>query len=192
MNLEKTHKTQCGKQANITASELDLMPTTTLGKVGPKPIKSCIECDTALHDDNWYPSFILKCHYKCKNCYDIRRLENKLKKKGMGKKGLLKLYKLKSKMVYEKFPVGHVYLLKNPAWPDWVKVGKAVDAADRLNSYQTASPQRDYSVIHFVEADDRHTLEKAAHSELSQVCSDRYKEWFRVDDQTAINIVNNL
>ena len=168
------------------------MPTTTLAEVGPKPIKSCIECDTALHDDNWYPSFILKCHYKCKNCYDIRRLENKLKKRGMGKKGLLKLYKLKSKMVYEKFPVGHVYLLKNPAWPDWVKVGKAVDAVDRLNTYQTASPQRDYSVIHFVEANDRHALEKAAHSELSLVCSGKHKEWFCVDDQTAINIVNNL
>tara|TARA_B100000795_G_scaffold213388_1_gene167055 strand:- start:1268 stop:1603 length:336 start_codon:yes stop_codon:yes gene_type:complete len=110
----------------------------------------------------------------------------------MGKKGLLKLYKLKSKMVYEKFPTGHVYLLKNPAWPDWVKVGKAVDAVDRLNTYQTASPQRDYSVIHFVEANDRHALEKAAHSELSLVCSGKHKEWFCVDDQTAINIVNNL
>jgi hypothetical protein len=168
------------------------MPNTTLEGVGPKPTKSCIECDTGLHDDNWYPSFVEKRHYKCKTCYDIRRLENKLKAKGMSKRGLLKLYKLKSRMVYDKFPTGHIYVLKNPAWPDWVKVGKAVDALDRLNSYQTASPNRDYSVIHFIETQNRHAVEKAAHIKLNEACTGRHNEWFRISNDTAISILNNF
>jgi len=39
---------------------------------------------------------------------------------------------------------GYVYVITNPAWPDWVKIGMAIDAEDRLNGYQTSSPMRDY------------------------------------------------
>ena len=34
---------------------------------------------------------------------------------------------------YETCPKGEVYILKNPAWKDWYKIGKAVDAVDRLS-----------------------------------------------------------
>ena len=46
-----------------------------------------------------------------------------------------------------KAPRRQVYIITNDAWPDWVKVGKAVSADDRLNGYQTSSPFRDYGVI---------------------------------------------
>ncbi|MEK9820466.1 MAG: hypothetical protein VW443_12860, partial [Pseudomonadales bacterium] len=35
---------------------------------------------------------------------------------------------------------GYVYAIRNKAWPEWVKIGKAIDAQDRLNGYQTSSP----------------------------------------------------
>ena len=45
---------------------------------------SCITCGVYLAegiDGNWYPSFVEKRHYKCKECYDERRKENRLKQK---------------------------------------------------------------------------------------------------------------
>lgn len=45
---------------------------------------TCITCRVALIeglDGNWYPSFVGKRHYKCKECYDKRRIENKIKQK---------------------------------------------------------------------------------------------------------------
>lgn len=39
---------------------------------------------------------------------------------------------------------GYIYLVTNPAWSQWTKVGKAVNRQSRLNSYQTDSPERDY------------------------------------------------
>ena len=32
---------------------------------------------------------------------------------------------------------GEVYAIINSAWPEWVKVGKAVKSTDRLTNYQT-------------------------------------------------------
>jgi len=40
-----------------------------------------------------------------------------------------------------------VYVLVNPAFPGWCKIGMAVDAEDRLKQYQTSSPYRDYELI---------------------------------------------
>ena len=37
-------------------------------------------------------------------------------------------------------PQGQVYVITNPAWEGWVKVGMAVDAEDRAGNYQTSSP----------------------------------------------------
>ena len=33
---------------------------------------------------------------------------------------------------------GQVYIIVNPNFPEWIKVGMAVDAEDRLNNYQTS------------------------------------------------------
>ena len=46
-----------------------------------KHIKNCITCSVILDESNWYPSFVGKKHYKCKSCYDERRMENRFKKK---------------------------------------------------------------------------------------------------------------
>ena len=48
-------------------------------------------------------------------------------------------------------PQGQVYILTNPAWEGWVKVGMAVDAVDRTGNYQTSSPYRDYELGYVVE-----------------------------------------
>jgi len=40
--------------------------------------------------------------------------------------------------------LGYLYLVTNPAYPGWYKIGSAKDAETRLGQYQTASPHRDY------------------------------------------------
>ena len=89
-----------------------------------------------------------------------------------------------------KSTVGCVYVIKNPAWPEWVKVGKAVDAQDRLNSYQTSDPFRSYILHHHIEVKDRHITELQVHQELGAVSLERHNEWFRITADDAAVVLN--
>ena len=85
---------------------------------------------------------------------------------------------------------GEVYIIANDAWPEWVKVGKAVSSEDRLNGYQTSSPFRDYSVIATLTAEDRHAKEREMHKTFAHFSEERRGEWFKIDRVKAINIFN--
>jgi hypothetical protein len=85
---------------------------------------------------------------------------------------------------------GEVYVIVNDAWPEWVKVGKASIAEDRLNGYQTSSPFRDYSIIATLTAEDRHVKEKEMHKAFTHFADERRGEWFKIDRIKAINIFN--
>ena len=103
---------------------------------------------------------------------------------------------------YETCTKGEVYILKNRAWKDWYKIGKAVDAVDRCKSYQTSSPHRDYELVTFAKVDDRNKAEKLLHSHFTFRSRERKGEWFhltnyskrkfdsalrRVNDRTSTN-----
>ena len=77
---------------------------------------------------------------------------------------------------------GYVYVITNPAWPDWVKIGMAIDAEDRLNGYQTSSPMRDYELVHAISTPDRARAERVAHK-AAAMCGERKGEWFKIDTQ---------
>ena len=64
---------------------------------------------------------------------------------------------------YVKCTKGEVYVLKNPAWKNWYKIGKAVDSGDRCNGYQTSSPHRDYTLVTSIKVNNRGVAEKCAH-----------------------------
>ena len=67
---------------------------------------------------------------------------------------------------------GYVYVITNPAWSDWVKIGMAIDAEDRLNGYQTSSPMRDYELVHAISTPDRARAERVAHK-AAAMCGER-------------------
>lgn len=73
---------------------------------------------------------------------------------------------------------GYVYAICNPAQGDWIKVGSAIDVIDRLNSYQTSSPLRDYSLIDYYYVDDRKNEEYLIHA-----LYDRNSEWCKVSEE---------
>ena len=86
---------------------------------------------------------------------------------------------------YSKSTDGYVYAIKNKAWPEWVKIGKAGDAEDRLKNYQTGDPFRAYTLEFSFKVTNRHTAETEAHKALALLSEDRRNEWFKVDLETA-------
>ena len=85
---------------------------------------------------------------------------------------------------YKDNPEGQVYVITNPAWEGWVKVGMAVDAEDRLKNYQTASPERDYELFDYEEFENRRVAEGMVHDYLRK----RFKhknEWFECSTEEA-------
>ena len=93
---------------------------------------------------------------------------------------------------YELTRSGYVYAVTNPAWPDWVKIGMAIDAEDRCNGYQTSSPFRDYQLHHSVYCDDRRSLERKAHKAVERIAEERNGEWFKLPVEDAVSCITGL
>ena len=87
---------------------------------------------------------------------------------------------------------GYVYIITNKAWLGWLKIGMAIDAEDRLNSYQTSSPMRDYVLEHSIASSDRRKAEKEAHTRALPLSLSRKGEWFKISLEQAITILDNL
>ena len=87
---------------------------------------------------------------------------------------------------------GYVYIINNPCWKGWIKVGMAIDAEDRCNGYQTSSPLRDYKLCYSKFFEDRKEAEKIAHSLLKKEAEDNKGEWFKIKQDKAIGIINTL
>ena len=95
-------------------------------------------------------------------------------------------------LLYDKEKSGHVYIITNPAWKGWLKVGMAIDANDRHNSYQTSSPYRDYILRYKKFFTNRSKAEQDAHKLLVAKADKRNGEWFKISVQNAKNILEKL
>jgi hypothetical protein len=87
---------------------------------------------------------------------------------------------------------GYVYLITNPAWTGWVKCGKAVDAEDRLRSYNTSAPHRDYKIGFSVFSKNRHAAESRAHRLLKKAARAAKNEWFKIAIRDAKNLLQSV
>jgi hypothetical protein len=90
----------------------------------------------------------------------------------------------------DKTPDGFVYVLINPAWPDCVKIGSAVDVQSRLDQFQTGSPLRDYEMVYSVYTHDRLKAERACHAALAHARLEG--EWFSCSVEWAKVVLNNV
>lgn len=160
---------------------------------GQKPTRGCIECSIELDDTNWYPSFVGKKHYKCKSCYDERRTLNRYKKKyGDSKTSLAKFIAHTNKKKFDTVKEGSIYIMLNPSFPGWVKVGMAVDAEDRIKHFQTSSPYRDYKLVKSYKVTDRRAAETEAHKALTVEGRGRRGEWFYMGAVVAVEELDKL
>ena len=87
---------------------------------------------------------------------------------------------------------GYVYIITNPAFPDWVKIGMAFDAEDRLSGYQTGSPLRDYELAYYVFTNNRVKSEKEAHIKAEKIAKECNYEWFKMTVDQAKDVLNSL
>jgi hypothetical protein len=93
---------------------------------------------------------------------------------------------------YEKSTEGYVYIISNPCWKGWFKVGMAIDPEDRCNSYQTSSPFRDYKLCYNKHFKDRRTAERLTHKKLKKIATKHKGEWFKVSIKEAIETIEKL
>jgi len=170
-------------------------------------IRKCLMCDATLEEGtNWYTSMMKKKHYRCIPCdKKVKAISNPTRMYVNGKH-IRKTHPLYKPGNYKTFndaafegtyklsniKEGYVYVITNKAWPDWVKIGMAIDAEERLNGYQTSSPHRDFVLEHSVASNDRRKSEKEAHTRALPLATDSKGEWFKMLVEQAITILDNL
>jgi len=167
--------------------------------VGQTRTRECIDCGTGLVlGENWTEARDRQGKYVCKPCWHVRNSQRMWvdgkhisKTHPLYKAGRYKGFEeaaFSSLENYEANPQGEVYVIYNKAWPEWVKVGMAVDSTDRLKNYQTSSPFRDYALLYSYEVKDRRVAESAAHKRLAKEC-DNINEWFKLPHAVANELI---
>lgn len=126
---------------------------------------------------NWSASRVRKHDYVCPKCNTLRRFHRHLYRTPVGE--ALAHFRDERPDIKE----GYVYVVSNPAWPGYVKIGSAIDVGDRLRSFQTSDPFRSYELQGWRFFNDRLVAEYDIHRFL-----DTYRvggEWFKLDAERA-------
>lgn len=85
---------------------------------------------------------------------------------------------------------GYIYVIVNENFPGFCKIGVTKNIKNRLRTYQTSSPFRNYKVIHYIEHPDCYLAEKNIQQNLKNFALSVKKEWFEIPHQFAIDKVN--
>ena len=94
---------------------------------------------------------------------------------------LLKILYIRNGYSAKNIKQGFVYAITNPSWAEYVKIGSTIDVDDRLNSYQTSSPLRDYELKTDVFVLNRLEFEKSLHNKF--ICNG---EWAKADLKSVL------
>ena len=153
----------------------------------------CNSCGSELTNDNWPMSWRKRGDLRCKSCSKESNDKSNTSRMYVNGKYVPQTHPLYKAGRYKSFDdaafsnlenykrskEGQVYIITNSAWPEWVKIGMAIDAEDRLNGYQTSSPMRDYKLMYAVSTDDRRKAEALAHKQADKI-AERRGEWFKM------------
>jgi hypothetical protein len=165
----------------------------------------CRSCNVELTDDNWTKGWQKYDRNQCKECSKVYNDSSNETRMWVNGRYIPKTHPLHKAGRYKSFgdaafsslqkdkkvKEGYVYAIVNPAWPDWIKIGMAIDADDRLNGYQTSSPMRDYALVYSVFSNNRSKDERKAHK-LAGKIAERRGEWFKIPQDKAIKILKEL
>jgi hypothetical protein len=179
-----------------------------LEKAGQTHTRNCIKCSVELKSGtNWTLGNVNKKFYICRSCIKKRNVisnpiynANQMYVEGkyiptthpLHKPGRYKSFEhaaFESLKNYSAAKEGQVYILYSPAYPSWCKIGMAVDARDRLSSFQTGTPYRDYILVASYDVPDRRQAETEAHNLLRETHASK-NEWFVVGANVAKDILD--
>ena len=173
--------------------------------------KNCNHCGIELVLNTNYSDYrYTQRDYSCKTCYlkitkEYNKINNKIqmyvngkyvsRKHPLHKAGNYKTFEgaaFASLEGYANTTEGYVYIINNPCWKGWVKVGMAIDAEDRCKQYQTSSPFRDYKLCYLKHFEDRKIAEQSAHKELKKITDTYNGEWFKTSVKEAKKTIEAL
>ena len=84
---------------------------------------------------------------------------------------------------------GYIYVITNPAWPDWSKIGRTKQKPeDRLKQYHIGSPHRDYELVGYRYFESVYEIEQWFYSGIVE-CKG---EWVNMTGKAALNMLNEL
>ena len=89
---------------------------------------------------------------------------------------------MKRKKIPEK---EYIYIISNPSFQGWFKIGRTKDPDTRLRCYQTCSPNRDYKMDYLLRVKDATPHEKY----FSDKCRG---EWIQSDLYSLIKIIEAI
>ena len=173
--------------------------------------KNCNHCGIELVLNTNYSDYrYTQRDYSCKTCYlkitkEHNKINNKIqmyvngkyvsRKHPLHKAGNYKTFEgaaFASLEGYANTTEGYVYIINNPCWDGWIKVGMAIDAEDRCKQYQTSSPFRDYKLCYLKHFEDRKSAEQSAHKELKKITATYNGEWFKTSVKEAKKTIEAL
>ena len=168
--------------------------------------KNCNTCGVLLTEENWNPSWKKTDRTQCKSCNNPNRTTHNPQRMFVNGKYIPKSHPLYKAGNYKTFEdaafsslsryttssEGEVYIISNPAWDGWIKVGMAIEAEDRCKGYQTSSPLRDYTLEYKKYFDDRRQAEQIAHALCSKKSKEKNGEWFKLDIPTAVSCIEKI
>ncbi|RUT86786.1 GIY-YIG nuclease family protein [Mesorhizobium sp. M7A.T.Ca.US.000.02.1.1] len=85
---------------------------------------------------------------------------------------------------------GYVYVITNPAWPGYCKVGRTTGLAERLRTYQTASPLRDFRLHYHRWFADACLAERTLRRTFSAASGGAKGEWYRIHPDDAASLID--
>lgn len=82
--------------------------------------------------------------------------------------------------------MGIVYVLTNPAFDNYVKVGRTIDLEQRLKQLDNTSVPLPFRCVFAVEVDDEVAVERLVHQAFADVRVRTMREFFEIDAQRVI------
>jgi len=76
---------------------------------------------------------------------------------------------------------GYLYIVTNPVFEGWVKVGTTWNLKERLHVYQTGDPFRQYKLEYSLHHPSFREAEKKIKEAMKPFALEIRGEWFRVD-----------
>lgn len=80
---------------------------------------------------------------------------------------------------------GYLYIITNPSFPGWIKIGTTWDLDKRLHTYQTGDPNRQYKIEYYLHHPHFREAEKKIKESMKYFAKSIKGEWYETDLQFA-------
>ncbi len=80
-----------------------------------------------------------------------------------------------------------VYVLTNAAFPDYIKIGRTTNLAQRLRALDNSSVPLPFRCVYAIEVEDETVVERLVHSAFADHRTRSSREFFELDPQRAIS-----